>query len=70
LSTRWKGQSLIYLLPARSVTTFKWPDRPNAAVEVWVTTADQIRLLEKQLPAEFQQAIFNGPIAFDAWPQH
>ena len=48
-----KGRSFIYGLPARSVTTFKWPGRPGAGVEVWVTTADQIKLLERQQPVEF-----------------
>ncbi|MHC4309088.1 MAG: glycoside hydrolase family 30 protein [Planctomycetota bacterium] len=45
---RSKGQSFIYNLPGRSVTTFKWPDEANATVEVWMTTADQSKLLEKQ----------------------
>ena len=45
---KWKGQTLIYGLPGRSVTTFRWPDQTGATVEVWITTADQTKLLEKQ----------------------
>jgi glucosylceramidase len=49
----WKGQSFIYGLPGRSVTTFKWPDEHNAGVEVWITTADQTKLLERQFGINF-----------------
>lgn len=51
---KWKGQSFIYGLPRRSVTTFRWPDETNATVEVWVTTADQTKLLERQLTTAFR----------------
>jgi glucosylceramidase len=50
---KWKGQSFIYGLLGRSVTTFKWPDEPNTRVEVWITTADQSKLLEKQSGIDF-----------------
>jgi glucosylceramidase len=50
---KWKGRSFIYGLPGRSVTTFKWPDNPDARVEVWITTADQTKLLEKQFAINF-----------------
>jgi len=49
IAVRCQGQSFTYRLPARSVTTFSWPDAAGAAVEVWMTTADQTRLLEKQM---------------------
>ena len=50
---KWKGQSLIYGLPSRSVTTFRWPDQINAIVEIWITTADHTKLLEKQSGTRF-----------------
>jgi len=50
---KWKGQSFIYGLPARSVTSFKWPNESNARVEVWMTTADKTKLLERQDAMEF-----------------
>ncbi len=50
---RWKGQSFIYALPNRCVATFRWPDTPDALVDVWITTADQSFLLQKYLPATF-----------------
>jgi len=50
---KWKGQSFIYGLPSRSVTTFRWPDEPNATVEVWMTTSDQTKLLKKQFATAF-----------------
>ena len=50
---KWKGRSFIYGLPGRSVTTFKWPDKPNTRVEVWMTTADQTKLLERQFAIDF-----------------
>ena len=50
---KWKGRSFIYGLLGRSVTTFKWPNNPDARVEVWITTADQTKLLEKQFAINF-----------------
>ncbi len=51
---KWKGQSFIYGLPSRSVTTFKWPNKTNASVEVWMTTADQTKLLDRQPAIDFR----------------
>ncbi|MBN1270159.1 MAG: hypothetical protein JXB04_11260, partial [Kiritimatiellae bacterium] len=45
---RWKEQSAGYMLPPRSVATFTWPDVPGATADVWITTGDQTKLLEKQ----------------------
>ena len=50
---KWKGLSFIKGLPGRSVTTFKWPDEPGATAEVWMTTADQTKLLERQSGINF-----------------
>lgn len=50
---RWNGESLIYGLPGRSVTTFKWSDEPDPKVGAWITTGDQAKLLERQLPTRF-----------------
>ncbi len=44
----WKGRSFIKPLLGRSVTTFKWSDESFPNVEVWITTADQTRLLRRQ----------------------
>jgi len=53
----WKQQSFIYVLPRRSVTTFRWPNEANAKVEVWTTTADQTKLLEKQPETRFHLSL-------------
>jgi glucosylceramidase len=50
---KWKGWAFIYGLPSRSVTTFRWPNENNAMVEVWTTTADQTKLLQRQTGARF-----------------
>jgi len=49
----WNGQLLIYPLPSRSITTFKWPNQVDAAVEVWITTGDQSKLIEQQPDTQF-----------------
>jgi hypothetical protein len=40
-------------LPGRSVITFKWANNVSSDVEVWLSTADQSSLLEKQDDIEF-----------------
>ena len=49
----WNGESLIYPVPGRSVTTFTWPDQPSPTVEVWVTTGDQTKLLSQEADVVF-----------------
>jgi glucosylceramidase len=49
IAVRCQGRSFTYHLPPCSVTTFTWSDAPGAAVEVWMTTADQTKLLQKQM---------------------
>ena len=49
----WNGQSLIYPLEGRSLTSFVWPDQPNADVQVWVTTGDQAKLLTREPDIQF-----------------
>lgn len=44
------NQSFSGDLPARSVTTFVWSNLARGPVEVWTTTADRTKLLEKQMP--------------------
>ncbi|MFT3787624.1 MAG: glycoside hydrolase family 30 beta sandwich domain-containing protein [Tepidisphaeraceae bacterium] len=48
---RWKGQQLKYTLPARSAATFTWVD--PAVVQVWMTTANQSKLLARQADVSF-----------------
>ncbi len=50
----WKSQSFNYLIPQRSVATFVWPDQSNANVEVWLTTGDKTKLLQKQTNGVFR----------------
>ena len=52
---RWKGLSFVYGLPKCSVTTCRWPNEHKAGVQVWITTADQSRLLERQPGTKFQR---------------
>jgi glucosylceramidase len=47
LKLPWKGQWVIYTIPARSIVTFLWNDVTNAQVQVWITTGDQTKLLEE-----------------------
>ena len=49
----WNGDSLIYPIPARSVTTFTWPDQPGPPVEIWTTTGDQAKKLAQQPSVQF-----------------
>ena len=49
----WNGQSFVYTLPARSAATFVWDDQPSAAVQVWLTTGDQSKLLSKEADVVF-----------------
>jgi glucosylceramidase len=50
LKLEWNGQWVVCDIAARSIMTFRWDWRPNATVEVYLTTGDQSSLLE-QLPA-------------------
>jgi glucosylceramidase len=53
LKIAWNNKSFIYPLPAVSFSTFIW--RPNSNdVNVWITTGDQQKLLEKQRTVFFQ----------------
>lgn len=45
---RWNAESFNYVLPARSVATFTWPNAAGATVDVWMTTGDRSKLLAKQ----------------------
>lgn len=49
----WNGQSFLYPVAGRSVTTFKWPNETDAVVEVWVTTGDQSELIEQRASIGF-----------------
>lgn len=49
----WNGESLLYPLASRSVTSFVWPDQADAIVEVWVTTGDQTKLLSREPDIHF-----------------
>lgn len=53
LKILWNGQYFISALPAESVTTFIWPNQANAAVEVWMTTGDQTKMLTQQGSVQF-----------------
>ncbi|HBG28523.1 MAG: hypothetical protein A2Y10_07240 [Planctomycetes bacterium GWF2_41_51] len=53
LKILWNGQYFIYALPARSVTTFIWPNQSDAAVSVWMTTGDQTKMLSQQGSIQF-----------------
>ena len=53
LKVQWNSQSFIYTLPPVSLTTFVWPDTLNATVEVWITNAEQTKLLERQPDISF-----------------
>lgn len=54
IQINWHGNSLIYPVPGRSVTTFAWPDQSNPVVEVWITTGDRRKLLEQNPSVQFQ----------------
>ncbi len=47
----WNQQSLSYPIPAKSVATFTWPNVSGATADVWVTSGDRSRLLQKQAGA-------------------
>ncbi|MBW8001794.1 MAG: glucan endo-1,6-beta-glucosidase, partial [Planctomycetes bacterium] len=49
----WNGQSFSYNVPARSATTFTWPDVSGATVNVWLTKGDQSIQLEQQANTSF-----------------
>ena len=56
---RWQGQSISVPLPSRSVVTFTWPNVAGATADVWMTTGDQTKLLQKQQPAVFRPTTIN-----------
>jgi len=45
---RWQDQSCSYPLPGRTLATFCWANRAGATVDVWLTSADQTRLLVRE----------------------
>ena len=47
------GRAFEYQLPGRAVATFVWEDQSDAAVQVWLTTGDQTRLLSRQADLRF-----------------
>ena len=49
------GRSFEYSLPARSVATFVWNDQPEAAVQAWLTSGDQTKLLSRQTDVPFSK---------------
>lgn len=53
IELRWNEQSFFCRLPPRSVTTSKWLAEQKADVQVWMTTADQTKLLERLSGARF-----------------
>ena len=55
ISVNCTARSLDYLLPARSVATFVWNDQPEAAVQAWLTTGDQTKLLSRQTDVLFSE---------------
>ncbi|MBC8378382.1 MAG: hypothetical protein H8E62_04325 [Planctomycetes bacterium] len=53
IQINWNGDSLIYPVSPRSVTTFTWPDQPGPTVEVWTTTGDMAKQLAQQPAVQF-----------------
>lgn len=51
---RWQQQSISVPLPTKSLVTFTWPNIPGATADVWMTTGDQTKRLQKQQPAVFR----------------
>lgn len=54
LRLQWNQQRLNYKLPPRCIMTFRWEDKPNAQVDIYLTTGDQSSLLKQQPSASFR----------------
>lgn len=53
LKLTWNDQWTICAIPARSIMTFRWDNRPNAKADVYLTTGDQTALFEPRSPVYF-----------------
>ena len=53
IQVEWNKNSFKYLLPARSVATFVWDKQANGSVQVWLTTGDQTKLLNREADLYF-----------------
>lgn len=53
LKLEWNGQWVISAVPARSITTFRWDNTPNAKVDVYLTTGDQTSKLDHRRAVYF-----------------
>jgi hypothetical protein len=55
IKIEWNGRSFKYLLPARAVGTFVWEDQSDSPVQVWLTTGDQTKLLNREADILFSE---------------
>jgi glucosylceramidase len=53
IQIEWDGQFFEYVLPARAAATFIWNDQPDSPVQVWLTTGDQAKLLNREADLHF-----------------